>query len=78
MPTQVVHVNFARKLEREREEAREAWYEMQSSFERSRDEVENLIRARDEARSIAAEYSFALEDTVLKVAGALKRWKKSK
>ena len=37
-------------LERERDEAREAWYEMQSSFERSRDEVEKLIRERDEAR----------------------------
>lgn len=34
---------------KERDEAREAWYEMQSSFERSRDEVEKLIRERDEA-----------------------------
>ena len=33
------------KLKREQE----AWYEMQSSFERSRDEVEKLIRERDEA-----------------------------
>ena len=41
--------------DRERDEAREAWYEMQSSFERSRDEVEKLIRERDEAREIARE-----------------------
>ena len=34
----------------ERDEAREAWYQMQSSFERSRDEVEKLIRESDEAR----------------------------
>ena len=39
-----------KRLECERDEAREAWYEMQSSFERSRDEVEKLIRERDEAR----------------------------
>lgn len=61
MPTQVVHVNFARGMERE----------------------------RDEARSIAAELasvaSYCLgwhnhesTDTAMKIAGALKRWKKSK
>ena len=43
------------RITKERDEAREAWYEMQSSFERSRDEVEKLIRERDEAREIAKE-----------------------
>jgi len=43
----------SRRLERERDEAREAWYEMQSSFEHSRDEVEKLMRERDEAHKIA-------------------------
>ena len=42
---------YCQEKERERDEAREAWYEMQSSFERSRDEVEKLIRERDEARA---------------------------
>ncbi len=36
---------------KERDELKVAWYEMQSSFERSRDEVEKLIRERDEARA---------------------------
>lgn len=87
MGCQMVNVDFARKLERERDEAkrrclrwleewhltdkvrcdikserdeaREAWYEMQSSFERSRTEVEKLIRERDEAReALANEISF--------------------
>jgi hypothetical protein len=39
----------------ERDEEREAWYEMHSSFERSRDEVEKLIRERDEARAALME-----------------------
>jgi len=38
------------KLCKERDEARQAWYEMHSSFERSRDEAEKLMRERDEAR----------------------------
>jgi hypothetical protein len=38
------------RIAKERDEAREAWYQMQSSFERSRDEVERVIRERDEAR----------------------------
>jgi hypothetical protein len=37
------------RIAKERDEAREAWYQMQSSFERSRDEVERVIRERDEA-----------------------------
>ena len=48
--------DLSSKLEGERDEARSerdaaraAWYEMHSSFERSRDEVEKLIRERDEA-----------------------------
>ena len=40
---------------KERDEAREAWHEMQSSFERSRDEVEKLICERDEVRAITKE-----------------------
>jgi len=46
-------VEMAARAEVERDEAREAWYQMQSSFERSRDEVEKLIRERDEAREEA-------------------------
>ncbi len=42
--------DLCERLGRERDEAREAWYQMQSSFERSRDEVERVIRERDEAR----------------------------
>lgn len=53
--TRKVTTDFARKLERERDAAREAWYEMHSSFERSRDEVEKLIRERDEARAALRE-----------------------
>ena len=41
-------------MKSERDEARGAWYEMQSSFERSRTEVEKLIRERDEARKALA------------------------
>ena len=52
----IVASDFARKLERERDEWREAWYEMHSSFERSRDEVEQLIRERDEARAALREF----------------------
>jgi len=48
-------VEHAQKLERERDEARQAWYEMHSSFERSRDEAEKLMRERDEARAVAGE-----------------------
>jgi quinol monooxygenase YgiN len=44
------HMLAVNKLSNERDEVREAWYQMQSSFERSRDEVEKLIRERDEAR----------------------------
>jgi len=44
---------LAQRLERERDEARQAWYEMHSSFERSRDEAEKLMRERDEAHKIA-------------------------
>lgn len=50
-----MEIEFARKLERENARLREAWYEMHSSFERSRDEVEKLIRERDEARQQIAE-----------------------
>ena len=89
MGCQMVNVDFARKLERERDEAkrrcirwleewhltdkvrcdmkserdeaREAWYEMQSSFERSRTEVEKLIRERDEARKESEYYKARYE-----------------
>jgi|688.fasta_scaffold630217_2 hypothetical protein len=47
-------VNHYERILRERDEAREAWYEMQSSFERSRDEVEELIRERDELAALLA------------------------
>jgi len=50
-----IHSDELEKVERERDEAREAWYQMQSSFERSRDEVERVIRERDEAREALRE-----------------------
>lgn len=54
------------RAERERDEAREAWYEMHSSFERSRDEVEKLTRERDEARRfIAIGKSWDSKDSLL-------------
>ena len=82
MPTQVVHVNFACRLERERDDAREA-------FVIATDQMVQAQSKLREARSIAAElaviashclgsHSFALDDTALKIAAALKRWKKSK
>ena len=40
------------KLLHQRDEARKAWYEMHSSFERSRDEVEKLIRERDALKAL--------------------------
>jgi len=40
------------KLLLQRDEARKAWYEMHSSFERSRDEVEKLIRERDALKAL--------------------------
>jgi hypothetical protein len=56
-----VKADFARKLERERdqwrkcaEERKQAWYELQSAFERSRDEVNALERERDLARGAMA------------------------
>lgn len=89
MGCQMVNVDFARTLERERDEAkrrclrwleewhltdkvrcdmksdrdeaRGAWYEMQSSFERSRTEVEKLIRERDEARKESEYYKARYE-----------------
>lgn len=43
-------------MKSERDEARGAWYEMQSNFERSKTEVEKLIRERDEARKESEYY----------------------
>jgi hypothetical protein len=57
------------QLRRERNEAREAWYQMQSSFERSRDELERVIRERDEERGQNAK----LRDIADALAVALER-----
>jgi hypothetical protein len=106
----MVPTEVARRLERERDEAREAFkiaYNERVKVELERDEarsdlkfrrglykvqeqyLEMARRERDGARSIAAElaaiashclgsHSFALDDTAIKIAAALKRWKKSK
>jgi chromosome segregation ATPase len=57
--TDRVSTDFARRLERERdewkacaEERKQEWYSIQSAFERSRDEVAGLERERDEAREV--------------------------
>ena len=82
IPMQVVTANFARKLERERDAVRDG-------FVMAVDEMVQAQSKLREARSIAAElaaiashclgsHSFALDDTALKIAAALKRWKKSK
>ena len=82
MPTRVVHVNFACRLERERDEAREAFVIATDQM------VQAQSKLRD-ARAIAADlaaiashclgsHSFALDDTALKIAAALKRWRKMK
>lgn len=64
-----VRADFARKLERERDQWREcaaerkrAWYEMQSAFERSRDEVNALERERDQWRMCAERLAEAASD----------------
>lgn len=49
MPTQVVHVNFARKLERERDEAREK-LRMTNIESNARQEISSALKERDEAR----------------------------
>ena len=49
-------IDLARKLEQERDQMKQAWYEMHSSFERSRDEVEKLIHERNEARKESEYY----------------------
>ena len=48
----------------QRDEAREAWYAMQSSFERSRDEVEKLIRESDEAREQVKELIYIADRAI--------------
>jgi hypothetical protein len=45
-----MEVEFARKLERERDEAKAEWYSLQDAFEDSCDKIEKLERERDEAR----------------------------
>lgn len=56
-----VPAELCRRMERERDELREAWYQMQSSFERSRDEVERVIRERDEARDQVEELTAVIK-----------------
>ena len=49
MPTQVVHFLFARKLEQERDEAREK-LRIASIEVNARQEIANILKERDEAR----------------------------
>ena len=74
-PTGVKWRSHADRLEQERNEAREAWYQMQSSFERSRDEVERVIRERDEARFLLKQAQSALDTIHLEVGGWIKTMK---
>ena len=50
MPTQVVHVNFARKLERERDEANEELHKQLVRYDQLFVEAEQIRIERDEAR----------------------------
>jgi|688.fasta_scaffold1935570_1 hypothetical protein len=93
VPTHVVPVEFAEELERERDEAREeqekykAWAE--DSKRNAAYSVELYYQEAKEAKAIADDlaaiashclgsHSFASNDTAIKIAAALKRWKKSK
>jgi hypothetical protein len=58
MPTQVVHVNFARKLERERDEAREALASREVVLAQQR-VITDLILERDQARAVLQEIEAA-------------------
>ena len=60
IPMMVVTANFARKLERERDEARAVGYDLA------------II-----ASHCLGSHSFELNDTAIRIAAALKRWKKS-
>ena len=53
MPTQVVHVNFARKLERERDEAREA---IRVLAEHGESEIQRITKERDEWAKLCGQY----------------------
>jgi vacuolar-type H+-ATPase subunit E/Vma4 len=107
-----VTAEFARRLERERDEARQQYDDLatehmlainklaeerdQALMDRANGDMatmtinhyERILRERDEAKAIADElaaiaahclgsHSFALNDTAIKIAAALKRWKKS-
>ena len=52
MPTQVVHVNFASKLERERDEAREALMKIEEVFIDSDDTYEDWRKMGNIARAV--------------------------
>jgi hypothetical protein len=99
-----------REMQRERDEARGEQCSIQCAFEESQDKIEELERERDEARedrknsrqslafaieqldearAVAGElaaiashclgsHGLALNDTAIKIAAALKRWKKMK
>jgi hypothetical protein len=89
IPMQVVTANFARKLERERDEARtelEMWRDGNIMSQIHRDELEKVERERDEAREIAHDlaviashclgsHSFSLSETSERIADTLKRWR---
>ena len=52
-------IEFARKLERERDEAKAEWYSLQDAFEDSCDKIEKLEQERDEAREALQEIANA-------------------
>ena len=82
MPTRVVHVNFACRLERERDDAREAFVIATDQMVQAQSKLREARSIADELAAIAAHclgsHSFALDDTALKIAAALKRWRKMK
>ena len=58
MPTQVVHVNFARKLERERDEAREALASREVVLAQQK-VITDLLLERDQSRAVLQEIEAA-------------------
>lgn len=86
VPTHVVPVEFAEELERERDEARAKFDTLAVE---NMLEVNKLCKERDEARAVADElarvashclgwHDHECPDAAIKIAAALKRWKKSK
>jgi hypothetical protein len=64
MPTQVVHVNFAQKLERERDEAREA---IRALAEHGESEIQRITKERDEWAAMGGRYKQERDEVLARV-----------